>query len=82
MDNATQRGVTVSEDCISFGNLVTSGPIVGKKEIVRAQLPLPSSAFERSNARGDLREIDGFESIGVLGIESATEFLATIRSNC
>lgn len=80
MSNSDLRGVLISEDCITFGNLVSSGgSVVGSKETITAHLSAPSPVVERGNARGDLRSVDGVMESADLGSLAAKEVLAILQ---
>lgn len=72
------RGITVLEDCIVFGNLVSQGATIGSSSTVTAALPNPSEAVSHKNAPGDLRSLGGVNDAGRLGGEAARKLMAIL----
>jgi hypothetical protein len=71
------RGVHLKNGKIIFGNLINAGDVTtGKSVFTTAE---PADAVQRSNAKGDLREIENFSHASALGTEAALEFKALLK---
>ena len=73
------RGITVLDNSIVFGNLVSQGAAIGSSVVVTAELPKPSEAVSHKNAPGDLRPLDGVHEAGRLGSESAKKLASILN---
>ncbi|MEZ5490257.1 MAG: hypothetical protein R3F50_08050 [Gammaproteobacteria bacterium] len=77
---ATEQEFKVQEldDRLIFGNLRNAGSVLEEtKHNVSASKP--STAVQRGNAKGDLREIKDFQEAADLGTEAAEEFKAILK---
>ena len=77
--NNPERGVSVEQDRVVFGNLVAvSATVIGAKDVITVQRP-DSAVVERSNAKGSLRSVAGVSDVAALGAEAAQDVLSVLK---